>query len=153
MTSTVVLDVGGLNAWYRRTTVLRGIDLRIEAGSSVGLSGLNGAGKSTLLGALSGTVTHGAQRLELAGRPLRRGPHRRAAAGLAHVPEAVASSPTSRLPTTLHTAQSRPANVPGQHTRPGPRCWTSSLPWAVCWDDEQDNSVAGSSRCWPSAEE
>ena len=87
MTSTVVLDVGGLNAWYRRTTVLRGIDLRIEAGSSVGLSGLNGAGKSTLLGALSGTVTHGAQRLELAGRPLRRGPHRRAAAGLAHVPE------------------------------------------------------------------
>ena len=87
MTGTVVLDVAGLSARYRQVTVLRRVDLRIDAGSAVGLGGLNGAGKSTLLGALSGVVAHDADRLELSGRALPRGPHRRAAAGLAHVPE------------------------------------------------------------------
>ena len=87
MTGATLLDVRGLHAGYRRTSVLRGVDLLIETGRSVGLGGLNGAGKSTLLGALSDTVTHSAERLALAGIPLRNGIHRRAAAGLAHVPE------------------------------------------------------------------
>ena len=87
MTTAPLLEVKGLRAGYRRTTVLRGVDLLIETGSSVGLGGLNGAGKSTLLGALSDTVTHTAERLAVAGLPLRNGTHRRAAAGLAHVPE------------------------------------------------------------------
>jgi len=87
MSAEPMLEVRGLRAGYHRTVVLRGINLSIDAGRSVGLGGLNGSGKSTLLGALSGTVEHTAERLILAGRPLPSSSHKRAAAGLAHVPE------------------------------------------------------------------
>ncbi|MFF0156087.1 ABC transporter ATP-binding protein [Streptomyces sp. NPDC005263] len=59
------MDVRGVHHAYGRREVLRGIDLRLEAGVLAGVVGENGAGKSTLLKILSGelapdrgTVTH-----------------------------------------------------------------------------------------------
>lgn len=41
---------------YRRRAVLRGVDLRLQAGTLCGIVGENGAGKSTLLKILSGEL-------------------------------------------------------------------------------------------------
>lgn len=48
--------------------VLRGVDLRIEPGDSVGLVGLNGSGKSTLLKTIAGVTFPTAGRLGVGGR-------------------------------------------------------------------------------------
>ena len=53
-----VLEIEGLQKSFGRNHVLRGIDLRIDAGSVTVLMGANGAGKSTLVKALAGY--HGA---------------------------------------------------------------------------------------------
>ncbi|MEW2404545.1 ABC transporter ATP-binding protein [Streptomyces sp. NPDC046862] len=60
------MEVRGVHHAYGRREVLRGIDLRLEAGVLAGVVGENGAGKSTLLKILSGelapdrgTVVHG----------------------------------------------------------------------------------------------
>ena len=82
-----VLEVSGLSAGYGRTRVLHNVSLNIPAGAAVGLAGLNGAGKTTLLRALSGTISHRADRFRLTGTSMPRSTHRRAVAGLAHVPE------------------------------------------------------------------
>ncbi len=87
MSADPILEVSGMRAGYGRTTVLHGADLTVHANTVVGLAGLNGAGKSTFLRALSGTVSHQTTTLRLGGRPLPRTGHRRARAGLAHVPE------------------------------------------------------------------
>jgi ABC-type polysaccharide/polyol phosphate transport system ATPase subunit len=47
---------------------LRGVDLRLEPGSSLGLCGANGAGKSTLLKVLSGTTAPTEGRYRIQGR-------------------------------------------------------------------------------------
>jgi iron complex transport system ATP-binding protein len=52
------LRATGLRVRLRRTEVLHGIDLRLEAGEWLGVIGPNGAGKSTLLKALAGVVRH-----------------------------------------------------------------------------------------------
>lgn len=58
---------------------LRGIDLRIEAGTWVCVIGTNGSGKSTLLNSVAGTFPLDAGRIRLAGRDITRWPeHRRA---------------------------------------------------------------------------
>jgi len=48
------LVVAGLVKSYRRSTVLRGLDLSAMAGEAVAVVGSNGAGKSTLLGCITG---------------------------------------------------------------------------------------------------
>jgi ABC-2 type transport system ATP-binding protein len=50
---TARLDVAGLRLAYGALPVLRGVDLRLQAGELVGLIGPNGSGKSSLLRALS----------------------------------------------------------------------------------------------------
>lgn len=52
-TGNAVLELKGLSRWYgeegNRVDVLKGCDLRIEAGTSVAIVGPSGSGKSTLL--------------------------------------------------------------------------------------------------------
>ncbi len=54
-------------------TVLDGVDLAVQAGEFVGVLGPNGAGKTTLMRAVLGLVRPSAGRVEVLGRPARRG--------------------------------------------------------------------------------
>ncbi|MBO9524131.1 MAG: ABC transporter ATP-binding protein [Nocardioidaceae bacterium] len=82
-----MLEVRELSAGYGSTTVLRDVELRIDAGEVVVLLGPNGAGKTTLLRALTGSVrAHGD--LRFAGASLARTTtDGRARLGIAHVPQ------------------------------------------------------------------
>jgi len=50
------VEVKDVHHAYRRRVVLRGVDLRLRAGTLCGIVGENGAGKSTLLKILSGEL-------------------------------------------------------------------------------------------------
>lgn len=51
-----MLEVTGLEAWYGKSHVLHGVDLRVAEGEIVALLGRNGAGRSTTARALMGLV-------------------------------------------------------------------------------------------------
>ncbi|HET7670003.1 MAG TPA: ABC transporter ATP-binding protein [Burkholderiales bacterium] len=83
-----MLEVKGLHAGYEALRILRGIDMRIEAGEVVAVLGANGVGKTTLNNALTGLLrpTQGSILWlgeEIAGAP----PERIVASGLVQVPE------------------------------------------------------------------
>jgi ATP-binding cassette subfamily F protein 3 len=61
-----LLSASGLRRQYGAREVLRGLELRIEAGERVGLVGRNGDGKTTLLRLLEGEETPDAGTVELA---------------------------------------------------------------------------------------
>jgi branched-chain amino acid transport system ATP-binding protein len=52
-----ILGIGALHAWYGKSHVLHGIDLRVGEGEIVSLLGRNGVGRSTLVKAVMGQVT------------------------------------------------------------------------------------------------
>jgi ABC-type multidrug transport system ATPase subunit len=62
-----VLEVEGLEVRFPGRPVLCGVDLAIDAGEVVALSGANGAGKSTLLRACAGLVVARAGQVRVAG--------------------------------------------------------------------------------------
>jgi simple sugar transport system ATP-binding protein len=64
-----VIECRDLHKWYSGVHALKGVNLRIHQGESIGLVGDNGAGKSTLIKILSGV--HGADQGEILidGRP------------------------------------------------------------------------------------
>lgn len=84
---TALLEVSGLYAAYGSTSVLHGVDFRLETGSITTLLGANGAGKTTTLRALCGMVkTAGEIRFagdRIDGRPTEEIVRR----GIAHVPD------------------------------------------------------------------
>lgn len=83
-----LLEARGVSAGYGRLRVLHDVDLRLAAGESLGILGPNGAGKSTLLGVMAGSVQVSTGDLLFRGRSILRVPaHRRAALGVALVPE------------------------------------------------------------------
>jgi branched-chain amino acid transport system ATP-binding protein len=83
-----MLEIRGLRGGYGAVEVLRGIDLRIDAGEIVALLGSNGAGKSTLNNTVCGLNAPFAGSVGFEGRDITRS---RAsdivAAGLIQVPE------------------------------------------------------------------
>lgn len=85
---TAVLDVRQLSAGYRRSVVVRDINLVVEPGEVVALLGPNGAGKTSTLRAVSGLVRTFAGTVRLSGQDLSSAtPTERARRGIAHVPE------------------------------------------------------------------
>jgi branched-chain amino acid transport system ATP-binding protein len=85
---TSVLDIRQLSAGYRRSVVVRDLDLRVEPGEIVALLGPNGAGKTTTLRAVSGLVRTFAGKVSLGDQDLSAAtPTERAGRGIAHVPE------------------------------------------------------------------
>jgi branched-chain amino acid transport system ATP-binding protein len=52
-----LLEVSGLNAWYGKSHILHGVDLRVGQGEIVSLLGRNGVGRSTLVKAVMGQVS------------------------------------------------------------------------------------------------
>ena len=86
--SAPLLELSGLELAYGPTLAVKGIDLRVPAGSVVSLIGANGAGKTTTLRAISGLLRPRAGSIRFEGREISRlPPHRIAAAGIAQVPE------------------------------------------------------------------
>jgi branched-chain amino acid transport system ATP-binding protein len=80
--------VKSLNAWYGRSHVLQGIDLRVARGEAVCVIGRNGAGKTTTLRTIMGLVARRTGRVLFEGEDILLQPtHRRFALGLAYVPE------------------------------------------------------------------
>jgi branched-chain amino acid transport system ATP-binding protein len=83
-----MLEVRGLHAGYGALRILRGVDMKIEAGEIVAVLGANGVGKTTLNNTLTGLVrpTQGSivwLGEEIAGAA----PERIVASGLVQVPE------------------------------------------------------------------
>ena len=85
---SALLEVTGLRGGYGRTEVLRGVDLRVDAGEVVALLGSNGAGKSTLNNTVCGIVPAWSGSVVFEGRELTRAHYRDVVrAGLIQVPE------------------------------------------------------------------
>ena len=85
---SALLDIQGLRGGYGRVEVLRGVDLRVDAGEMVALLGSNGAGKSTLNKMVCGLCPAWSGTVRFDGKDLS-GAHYRdvVKAGLIQVPE------------------------------------------------------------------
>ena len=83
-----MLALEGVRAGYGPVEALHGIDLRLAAGSTVGILGRNGAGKSTLLRTIAGLVPLRAGSIRWDGRDLSRlSAAQRTATGISFVPD------------------------------------------------------------------
>jgi len=83
----MMLSVQGLQAWYGKSQVLRGVDMQIDKGEIVALLGRNGAGRSTTLKAIMGGVVRDGT-IKFDGAEIGRlQPHQVARLGLGYVPE------------------------------------------------------------------
>ncbi len=83
----MMLSVQGLQAWYGKSQVLRGVDLHVGRGEIVALLGRNGAGRSTMLKAIMGGIVREGQ-IKFDGAEISRlPPHQVARLGLGYVPE------------------------------------------------------------------
>ncbi len=83
-----MLEVSGLHAGYGAVEILRGVDLRVDAGEIVALLGSNGVGKSTLNNNVSGLYRPFAGRIVFDGRDIAgAAPQSIVESGLIQVPE------------------------------------------------------------------
>lgn len=86
--TTTALSLKGITSGYGTTTIVRNIDLTIEAGSVTALLGPNGAGKSTLLKTMSGLIRPMSGSVMIDGHDVSSlAPNKRANLGLCHIPE------------------------------------------------------------------
>ena len=83
-----LLEAIGLHIYYGASHVLRGVDLAIRPGESVGLLGRNGMGKTTTIRGVLGLTPPRRGEVRLDGRPVTGAPpHAIARRGVALVPE------------------------------------------------------------------
>jgi len=83
-----MLDVRDIHVYYGAIHALKGVSLKVEAGSIVTLIGANGAGKSTTLRALSGMLKPTTGMIEFLGQAIGGRPvHKIVRDGLCHCPE------------------------------------------------------------------
>ena len=83
-----MLEVRGLRAGYGGVEVLRGLDMRVDAGEIVAVLGANGVGKTTLNKVLSGILRCGRGEIRFDGQRIDAASAADiVAAGLIHVPE------------------------------------------------------------------
>jgi urea transport system ATP-binding protein len=83
-----MLQVEHLNQYYGSSHTLRGVSLTVEKGQCMALLGRNGVGKTTLLKCLMGVLPVARGTVTWNGREITRmKPHRRAAGGIAYVPQ------------------------------------------------------------------
>lgn len=86
--ATAALSMRGITSGYGTTTIIRNINLNIEAGSVTALLGPNGAGKSTLLKTMSGLIRPMSGSVMIDGHDVSSlAPNKRANIGLCHIPE------------------------------------------------------------------
>ena len=83
-----LLELRGVKAAYGRIEVVRGVDLKVEAGQVVAILGPNGAGKSTILKVVAGLMKPSAGDMFLVGRRVTGAtPDELARTGLCLIPE------------------------------------------------------------------
>ncbi|MBC7414049.1 MAG: urea ABC transporter ATP-binding subunit UrtE [Herminiimonas sp.] len=83
-----MLSVSTLNQYYGSSHTLRGVSLEVDRGECLALMGRNGVGKTTLLQCLMGVLPVTSGQVLFDGHDITRmKPHRRAAAGIAYVPQ------------------------------------------------------------------
>lgn len=87
MTQKPTLSVDALHAFYGRSHVLQGVDLRVRSGEIVGLLGRNGSGRSTVLKAIMGLADARGSVAWAGTGLLGRPPFEIARAGVGYVPE------------------------------------------------------------------
>jgi len=84
----LLIDARGLHTSYGQSHVLRGVDVQVRRGETIGLMGRNGMGKSTLLKTLVGLVPPRSGTVHIAGRDMTRcATYEIAQQGIAYVPE------------------------------------------------------------------
>ncbi|CAB3736477.1 MULTISPECIES: ABC transporter ATP-binding protein [Achromobacter] len=109
-----LIEAGGLHVYYGASHVLRGVDMHIAPGESVGLVGRNGMGKTTLIRSLMGQVKSAQGQVRVSGRDCTRAqPHTIARMGLAYVPEGRGIFPNLNVRENLQVA-ARPGVRGGQ---------------------------------------
>ncbi len=86
MTHTLI-EATGLSAGYGKMAVVRGVDLRVDAGEVVALIGANGAGKTTTLLTLAGELAPLQGEVRFLGKATRAPMHVRCKGGLGYVTE------------------------------------------------------------------
>ncbi|MFP4031459.1 MAG: ABC transporter ATP-binding protein [Desulfococcaceae bacterium] len=83
-----ILELRGMETWYGKIRVLKGIDIRVAEGEIITLIGANGAGKTTTLMSISGVVPPRRGEVLFMGRPIHGiGPDEIVALGICQVPE------------------------------------------------------------------
>jgi branched-chain amino acid transport system ATP-binding protein len=123
-TTTPVLQVQSLNAWYGAAQILFDVSLHVGRGEVVALMGRNGAGKSTTLKAIMGMVARQGG-VQFLGQSIARSePHHIARLGLGYVPE------DRRIFTDLTVLENL------QVGRQSPRRWPDGAP-APEWTPEK----------------
>jgi branched-chain amino acid transport system ATP-binding protein len=87
-TSSPMLDLQAVDAWYGRAQILFGVSLDVRPGEAVALMGRNGAGKSTTMKAVMGLLQKTRGSIAFMGQSIRGWqPYRIARMGLGYVPE------------------------------------------------------------------
>lgn len=125
MSSDLLLDVRGLNAWYGAAHIIHDLDFSLPKGAVVALMGRNGAGKSTTLKSLMGLVPRRSGKVRFLDQDISGlEPYQIARRGLGFVPE------DRRIFTELTVQDNLETG------RQPMRCWPDGQP-AVHWTTEK----------------